>query len=79
MKSIPENCGTPDVKARILAARASSDPSPLLVVMMHPDEFIEEWPEGGWNSLLLFDSLLSWISSQPDVQTKTLAQVAAGM
>lgn len=67
----------PRVRKAVAAARANVAENPVIVLMMHPADFLDAGPsDDAQISLREFAELVRWISSQEDIGVRTLAQAA---
>jgi len=76
LKFVPATCLVTDLRYAVECARESQDPAPLVVVMLHPHDFVDLDPAAG---RLAFGELLElwdWLAAQDDVQLRTIGQVA---
>lgn len=79
LKSLPENASTANIVGKIQAIRQGTAAPGPLVVLMHPYEFADFYPDdSGWQTLQSFEQLLQWLVAQTDVQPQTLAGLALG-
>jgi peptidoglycan/xylan/chitin deacetylase (PgdA/CDA1 family) len=73
---LPCTCDLGDLREAVGTARESSDPEVLLVVLLHPYDFVEHDRDRGKFTYQSFDGLLSWLAAQLDVATQTLGEAA---
>jgi len=77
LKFLPATCVRVDVlRQAVETARASAESDPVVVVMVHPHDFVETDKEAGVVTLEKFRELLAWIASQDDLTVRTLGAVA---
>ena len=69
---LPRTCDLPDVKSAVSAARESASDDPLVVVLFHHYDFVENDPQAGRLRLPDLDTILEWVSQQPDLRVLTL-------
>jgi peptidoglycan/xylan/chitin deacetylase (PgdA/CDA1 family) len=76
LRFLPYTCLPGHVREAVDFARVSSDPDPIIVVVLHPSNFVEYDRVRGQFSRQSFADLLSWLAAQPDVATQTLGGAA---
>ncbi len=76
LKFLPYTCMPGHEREAVEFARNSSDPDPIIVVLLHPFNFVEYDRNRGRFTLQSLDDLLSWLAAQPDVATQTLGGAA---
>jgi peptidoglycan/xylan/chitin deacetylase (PgdA/CDA1 family) len=76
LRFLPCTCDLGDLREAVEAARRSSDHDALIVVLLHPYDFVAFDPARGKFTYEYSGDLLSWLASQPDVATRTLAEAA---
>lgn len=64
-----------DLRDAVESARGSAETAAVVVAMLHPHDFREVNKDAGVTDLQQFRELLQWVSSQKDVQIRTLGQV----
>ncbi|MEO7424176.1 MAG: DUF2334 domain-containing protein [Fibrobacteria bacterium] len=74
LRYAPATCLIPDLRAAVAAARAQG--GGIIVPYFHPYEFKDVDSLRGFFTMAEFDSALSWLASQTDVQTLTLGEIA---
>jgi len=75
LRFVPATCGVSQLRKAIRQARDVPDPTPSIVVLFHPYDFVES---GNPKGLLTFDLLaetLDWLSSQDDVTVRSMSAV----
>ena len=76
---VPFTCYPAGLEATLQAARASSDPAPVVVVLFHSYDLIEANPYRGVVSLDGLSELLRWLRGQADVRVLSVGQAAASI
>ena len=76
LRFLPYTCMPGHLREAIEFARVSSDPDPIIVVLLHAFNFVEYDRDRGQFTCQSFDDLLSWLAAQPDIATQTLAGAA---
>jgi peptidoglycan/xylan/chitin deacetylase (PgdA/CDA1 family) len=76
LRFLPYTCMPGHLREAVEFARISSDPDPIIVVLLHPFNFVEYDRDRGQFTCQSFDDLLSWLAAQPDVGTQTLGGAA---
>jgi hypothetical protein len=76
LRFLPYTCMPGHLREAVQFARISSDPDPIIVVLLHPSNFVEYDRVRGQLSRRTFADLLSWLAAQPDVATQTLSGAA---
>jgi len=76
LRFLPYTCLPGHLREAVDFARVSSDPDPIIVVLLHPFNFVEYDSVHGRLSRQSFAELLSWLTAQPDVATQTLGGAA---
>jgi predicted deacetylase len=76
LRFLPFTCELGQLQQALAAARKTSDPDPVIVVMFHAYDFVEQGRDRGKYSYQSLDDLLTWLVAQPDVTTQTLAGAA---
>lgn len=71
---LPYTCFLPDVKNAVQAARASSDPQPVIVVLFHQYDFKIVNPSLGITTIQKFSDTVSWLKSQEDIRILSISQ-----
>ena len=71
------SCELPGLRQSVECARESGDEAPIIVVLMHPSDFIDVYGDAGFVTFEEFVSILDWVATQPDIRTATLKDVAA--
>jgi peptidoglycan/xylan/chitin deacetylase (PgdA/CDA1 family) len=76
LRFLPYTCMPGHLREAVQFARISSDPDPIIVVLLHPSNFVEYDRVRGQLSRQTFADLLSWLAVQPDIATQTLGGAA---
>jgi peptidoglycan/xylan/chitin deacetylase (PgdA/CDA1 family) len=76
LRFLPYTCMPGHLREAVDFARISSDPDPIIVVLLHAFNFVEHDSARGQFSRQSFAELLSWLKDQPDVATLTLAEAS---
>jgi len=76
LRFLPYTCMPGHEREAVEFARNSSDPDPIIVVLLHPFNFVEYDRDRGRFTRQSLDDLLSWLAVQPDVATQTLGGAA---
>jgi len=76
LRFLPYTCTLGHLREAVEFARNSSDPDPVIVVLLHPFNFVEYDRDRGQFTCQSLDDLLSWLAAQPDVATQTLGGAA---
>lgn|GEM_PF-834852 len=76
LRFLPYTCMPGHEREAVEFARNSTDPDPIIVVLLHPFNFAEYDRDRGRFTLQSLDDLLSWLTAQPDVATQTLGGAA---
>jgi len=76
LRVLPGTCGITEVGNVVTAARESSEPEPVIVVLFHEFDFIEIDQERGRLEWSDFIDLVSWLTSQKDIRLSTLRETA---
>jgi hypothetical protein len=76
LRFLPYTCEPADLREAVEAARRNSDPDALIVIMLHPYDFVEYGRHKGEFTYQSFADLLSWLAAQSDVATQTLGGAA---
>jgi hypothetical protein len=76
LRFLPYTCMPGHLREAVQFARISSDPDPIIVVLLHPSNFVEYDHVRGRFSCQTFGELFSWLAAQPDVATQTLGGAA---
>jgi hypothetical protein len=76
LRFLPYTCEPADLREAVEAARRSSDPDALIVIMLHPYDFVEYDRHRGKFTYQSFAGLLSWLAAQSDVAKQTLGGAA---
>lgn len=76
LKFLPYTVMPGHVREAIEFARVSSDPDPIVVVLLHPFNFEEYDRDRGRFTAQSLDDLLTWLAAQPDIATQTLGGAA---
>jgi peptidoglycan/xylan/chitin deacetylase (PgdA/CDA1 family) len=76
LRFLPYTCMPGHEREAVEFARNSSDPDPIIVVLLHPFNFAEYDRDRGRFTRQSLDDLLSWLAAQPDVATQTLGGAA---
>jgi len=76
LRFLPYTCMIGRLREAVEFARIASDPDPIIIVLVHPFNFVEYDRDRGRFSRQSFDDLLSWLAAQPDVATQTLGGAA---
>jgi len=76
LKFVPATCLVTDLRYAVECARESQDPAPLVVVMLHPHDFVDLDPAAGRLAFGELLELLDWLGEQEDLQLRTIAEVA---
>jgi peptidoglycan/xylan/chitin deacetylase (PgdA/CDA1 family) len=71
---IPSTCFLSDLKTGVIAAREVSFNQPLLVVLLHDDDFVEVAGVKGSTTHKEFSDLMSWLVLQNDVKIISMSQ-----
>lgn len=79
MAILPRTCHLPDARQAVEEARRYRHLSPMVIVVMHHDDFAESGAETPISSLEEFQQLLAWFGAQTDVVVQPLRQLAAGL
>lgn len=74
LKFLPKTCGILQVRNAVERARQFSFAQPVVVVLFHSYDFIENSVENGRIKYRDFDEILSWVSAQKDVSVMTVDQ-----
>jgi hypothetical protein len=69
---LPSTCGLADVDKAISLARKDKEPFPVIVVWLNGCDFIEDQRDGMRFRLADFEKLLERLSSQSDIQLRTI-------
>jgi len=76
LKYLPATCGPHELELAVQAARTLEDHAPIIVVMIHQFDFLENDKRRGRLTLQEFSDLLKWVKSQPDVRVASMEDVA---
>jgi peptidoglycan/xylan/chitin deacetylase (PgdA/CDA1 family) len=76
LRFLPYTCMPGHEREAVQFARISSDPDPIIVILLHPFNFAEYDRDRGRFTRQSLDDLLSWLAAQPDVATRTLGGAA---
>jgi peptidoglycan/xylan/chitin deacetylase (PgdA/CDA1 family) len=76
LQFLPYTCLPAHLREAVDFARVSPDSDPIIVVMLHPSNFVEFDGVRGRFSRQSFADLLTWLAAQPDVATSTLGGAA---
>jgi len=71
---IPTTVIEPDLRGAIKAARKLPDPTPVIVVVFHPFDFMEYDRARGVFTLESFGQTLEWLKNQKDIDAITVSQ-----
>jgi peptidoglycan/xylan/chitin deacetylase (PgdA/CDA1 family) len=71
---LPMTCNLVELRDAVEAARRSDDPQPLVILLFHAYDFVENSPETGILTLDQFDETLAWLAAQSDVECMTVAR-----
>ncbi len=74
LRHVPATCLLPELGRAVAAARAAG--GGIIVAYFHPYEFKEVDSLRGFFRVAEFESTLTWLAAQGDVQTLTLGQIA---
>lgn len=74
LRYLPATCTIPQLPLAVDAARHDTDPQPVVVVLFHPYDFVEEDAARGQLHFSDLDTQLAWAARQGDVRVRTLAQ-----
>ncbi|NBB84985.1 MAG: DUF2334 domain-containing protein [Bacteroidetes bacterium] len=77
LQYLPATCTAIHLKEVVEAGRNTSDPAPIIVVVLHEYEFAEVDPERGVLSFGDFDRLLRWVADQPDLTVQPMSALMA--
>jgi peptidoglycan/xylan/chitin deacetylase (PgdA/CDA1 family) len=75
LEYLPATCTAIHLKEVVEAARNTSDPAPIIVVVLHEYEFTEVDPERGVLSFDDFERLLRWVTDQPDLTVQPMSEL----
>lgn len=73
---LPRTCDLQDVESAVSAARESLADDPIVVVLFHQYDFVENDPQAGQISLADLDKTLDWVSAQSDLRVMTLGDAS---
>jgi len=73
---LPFSVGLPHLRDAVQAARNSSDTRPLLIVLFHGYDFQSSQDSRAHITFKEFSSMLSWLSSQEDVEILSIKQAS---
>ena len=73
---LPHTTRLEQLESAVEAARRSSDPAPVVVVIFHPSDFIEVNPAYGQIRFSGLITILDWLRAQPDVRERSIGEVA---
>lgn len=73
---LPGTCKITQIVSAIESARLEQDPQPVIVVLFHPYDFLEEDAVRGLIRLADLHSQLAWVAQQPDIRVLTLSQAS---
>jgi predicted deacetylase len=73
---LPATSKLTQVKSAVQAARASSDPQPVIVVLFHQYDFTNVNPILGITTIQEFSDTVSWLKSQDDIHILSISQAA---
>ncbi|MBM3330325.1 DUF2334 domain-containing protein [candidate division WOR-3 bacterium] len=76
LRFLPYTCTPGHLREAVDFARISSDPDPIIVVLLHAFNFFESDRDRGQFTYQTFGDLLSWLAAQPDVAAQTLSGAA---
>jgi hypothetical protein len=71
---IPWTCFLSDLKTAVPAARKISYSQPLIVVIIHAYDFVEDDKSRGFTTVQEFSDLMNWLASQDDVKIESISQ-----
>lgn len=69
---LPATCGLHDLREAVESARHTPEVQSVIIVMFHPYEFVEANKKGGKISYQEFVDLLSWLTSQKDIDVGSI-------
>ncbi len=73
---LPGTCNITQTVRAIESARLEQDSQPVIVVLFHPYDFLEEDAGRGFIHLADFHAQLAWVAQQPDIRVLTLSQAS---
>ncbi len=76
LKFLPFTCELHEFREAITDARKATETRPVIVVMFHQYDFIEDNKLKGTITYQGFDDLVGWLSSQKDIKALTLGETA---
>ena len=79
MAILPRTCHLLDARQAVEEARRYRHLSPMVIVVMHHDDFAESGAENPISSLVEFEQLLAEFGAKTDVIVQPLRQLAAGL
>jgi len=79
MAILPRTCHLPDARQAVEEARRYRHLSPMVIVVMHHDDFAESGAENPISSLEELEQLLAWFGAQSGVDVQPVRQLAAGL
>ena len=74
LKFLPATCNLPHLRNVVKSAKHDSDVQPVIVVIFHQYDFLEIDREGGKLTYQDFLELLAWVTSQKDIQVRSIEQ-----
>ncbi|MEI8121171.1 MAG: DUF2334 domain-containing protein [bacterium] len=73
---LPGTCKIMQIQSAVEAARREGDIQPVIVVLFHPYDFIEEDALRGYIHYADLNAQLAWVSQQRDLRVLTLSQAS---
>jgi peptidoglycan/xylan/chitin deacetylase (PgdA/CDA1 family) len=77
LKFLPATCTLSDLRGAVASARRSGDPRPVVVAMIHPYDLDVRAGDATTTAQGGLEGMLKWLSSQPDVEVKSIGQLVA--
>jgi len=74
LKYLPQTCDIADLKRTIKSAVFFAEKDKIIIVVFHRYDFVEADRERGRLTLSQFEELLDWVTSQPNINVRTLEQ-----
>ncbi|MEI6562939.1 MAG: DUF2334 domain-containing protein [bacterium] len=76
LRYLPGTCKIMQIPRAVEAARRERDSQPVIVVLFHPYDFIEEDALRGYMHYADLNAQLAWVSQQRDIRVLTLSQAS---
>jgi peptidoglycan/xylan/chitin deacetylase (PgdA/CDA1 family) len=76
LKLLPATCDLAGLREAVESARQVADPSPIVVALFHPYDFVEANQGRGTLTFSQLERLLDWVASEHDVVTSPIGRLA---